>query len=439
MRWPDFGRTEDAEAVYDKVIQLNPRLPLAHVQKGLLLKDRGRHNEAILCFDAALAIDPNDVTALKNKARLLFPLGRVEQARALLEKVVTLQPDNARLYFELSETKRFTPGDPEIAAMENLLPKIETGLLDDRIDLNFALAKAYDDIGSKAESFRYLARANALKRGQLDYDEAALIANFKRIAEVFTPELMHSKAGHGDPSATPVFIVGMPRSGSTLIEQILASHPEVYGAGELPDFREAMKTVAGSPAYPELVSDLTPAQLGEIGTTYLAGVTAAAPAATRIVDKNLSNFALAGLIRLALPNARIVHVRRDPIDTCYSCFATNFAISHQFSYDLGELGRFYLAVSRVMDHWRRLLPEGAMLEVQYEELVADLETQARRLIAYCGLEWDDACLAFHTTNRPVYTASAAQVRQPLYKRSVGRWRAYTEELKPLLAALGRAA
>jgi tetratricopeptide (TPR) repeat protein len=435
-----LGRNEEAEAVYEKAIRISPRLPLAHVQKGVLLKSLGRHAEAIACFDTALAIDPNDATALRHKADVLYPLGRVEEARALLEKAVVLQPNNVRLYFELGEMKRFSAGDPEIAAMEMLLPKLETGALDDLINVNFALAKAYDNVDRKPDSFRHLARANALHRGRLDYDEQAVFANFQRIAEVFTPEFMRSRGEQGNPSGIPVFIVGMPRSGSTLIEQILASHPDVYGAGELPDFRETMKRVAGSPAYPDFVTKLTSAQIGEIGESYVRAISAQAPTtATRITDKMPSNFALVGLIRLALPNARIIHARRDPVDTCYSCFATYFSSSQHFTYDLGELGRYFRAYEQLMDHWRQLLPADAMLEVQYEDLVADLETHARRLVAYCGLAWDEACLSFHTSSRPVYTASAAQVRQPLYTRSVGRWRAYAEELKPLLAALGRAA
>ncbi len=432
-----LGRLDDAEAIFEKLIQLNPRFLPAQVQKGLLLNKRKRHGEAIICLDATLAIEPDDATALSGKARALYRLGRVDQARALLEKVIARQPNDPRPYLELSEMKRFADGDPEIAAMENLLPQLEPGRPDDLIEVTFALAKAYDDVGRKAESFRHLARANSLRRGQFHYDEAAVIDNFKRTAEVFTPELLRSRAGSGDPSDKPVFIVGMPRSGTTLIEQILASHPQVHGAGELTDFRETMTTVARSQAYPELVPGLTPEQIGEIGATYLARITAAAPAAARITDKMPSNFALVGLIRLALPNARIIHVRRDPRDNCYSCFATDFGPWWRFCYELGELGRFYRAYERLMDHWRQLLPDGAMLEVQYEDVVADLETQARRLVAYCGLDWDESCLSFHATSRPVYTASAAQVRRPLYGHAVGRWRAYADELRPLLDALER--
>lgn len=228
----------------------------------------------------------------------------------------------------------------------------------------------------------------------------------------------------------------MPRSGTTLIEQIIASHPHVYGAGEREDFQTAVFAVSGRTDYPELTADLTPSQLGALGAAYIARVTASAPSCERFTDKLPANFAYAGLMHLALPNARIIHVRRDPIDTCLSCYATAFRSSQKFSYDLGEIGRFYRAYDKLMAHWRDVLPANVMLEVQYEDVVADLEGQARRLIAHCGLEWDDACRAFHATERPVRTASAAQVRQPIYRSSVGRWRAYREQLQPLFDALG---
>jgi hypothetical protein len=182
---------------------------------------------------------------------------------------------------------------------------------------------------------------------------------------------------------------------------------------------------------------MTPEQLNQIGSGYMASMMKSVPGTSHFTDKLPGNFARLGFIRLALPNARIIHARRNPIDTCLSCFSLRFAEPLQFAYDLGELGRFYRAYERVMEHWRQVLPEGAMLEVQYEDVVADVETQARRIIAYCGLEWDDACLAFHKTQRPVLTASLAQVRQPIYKDSVERWRPYEKHLGPLLEALGR--
>jgi hypothetical protein len=229
----------------------------------------------------------------------------------------------------------------------------------------------------------------------------------------------------------------MPRSGSTLVEQILASHPKIFGAGELNDFGTAVARLgdrARAP-FPELVRAMSEEDLRQLGTNYLDATTALAPEAARITDKMPFNFHFVGLIHLALPHARIIHTRRDPVDTCLSCFSTLFTAGQPYGYDLGELGRYYRGYAALMQHWRNVLPNGVMLEVQYEELVDDLEDQARRLVAHCGLDWDETCLAFHKTQRPVLTASATQVRQPIYKSAVGRWRVYEEFLGPLTRAL----
>jgi hypothetical protein len=224
----------------------------------------------------------------------------------------------------------------------------------------------------------------------------------------------------------------MPRSGTTLVEQILASHPDVFGAGEIDD----LTLLAEAMPYPEGLPEASAEQLRALGASYVAGVRGRAGAALWITDKMPSNFYYVGLIRLALPNARIIHTRRDPVDTCLSCFSKLFVgVAQPFSYDLRELGRYWRQYDALMAHWRQVLPERAMLEIQYEELVADLETQARRLVAYCGLDWNDACLAFHETRRAVRTASAVQVRRPVYKSAVGRWRIYEEQLAPLIEEL----
>jgi hypothetical protein len=237
----------------------------------------------------------------------------------------------------------------------------------------------------------------------------------------------------------PVLIVGMPRSGTSLVEQMLASHPRVFGAGELPDLATlaaGLRDHAGAP-YPECVAVLDPQALRRCGENYVAGLRRRAPDAACITDKLPANFAHLGFLCLAVPNAHIVHVRRDPLDTCMSCFSKLFAEGQlHFAYDLGELGRYYQSYARLMDHWRAVLPPGAMLEVQYEELVADPEPQARRLLAHCALEWDGACLRFYQTRRPVRTLSAGQVREPLFRGSVGRARPYREWLGPLIEAMG---
>jgi hypothetical protein len=229
----------------------------------------------------------------------------------------------------------------------------------------------------------------------------------------------------------------MPRSGSTLIEQILASHPRIHGAGELPDLQEAAKKVLNAAAarFPEYAATLDGATARRIGETYLAGLPPAAAAEIRTVDKLPDNFRRIGMIRLILPNARIIHTVRDPIDTCVSCYAKLFESGQHFTYDLAELGRYYRGYRKLMGHWRSVLPGDAMLDVVYEDLVDNLEGHARRLIEYCGLPWDERCLSFHRTERPVRTASAVQVRQPIFRSSVQRWRKYEAWLGPLLTEL----
>ena len=312
--------------------------------------------------------------------------------------------------------------------MEALLEDVENLPVEEQIHLHFALGKALADIREYEQSFRHQLQANALQRQQFTYDEIGAHTKIDRIRSAFTPEVMQSLTGVGDPSSLPVFIVGMPRSGTSLIEQILASHPRVFGAGELDLLGQLV--IAGTS------NGITRDWVQTLGPRYLSGIRALAPPRDRITDKMPSNFLFVGLIHIALPNARIIHARRNPVDTCLSCFSKLFAGEQQFAYDLGELGRYYRAYDRLMAHWRDVLPEGRMLEVDYEEVVADLEVQARRIIGYCGLEWNDACLEFHKTERAVRTASVMQVRQPIYRSSIGRWRPYARMLTPLLDALG---
>jgi hypothetical protein len=231
----------------------------------------------------------------------------------------------------------------------------------------------------------------------------------------------------------PVFVVGMPRSGTTLVEQVLASHPAVYGAGEL---RHLQTLTDGAGAFPQAIPGLTAVQFAAMGDAYLAKIMPLAQDRRHVVDKMPANFLRAGLIRLILPEARIIHCRRDPVDTCLSCYSKLFAAEQPYTYDQTELGRFHLDYQRLMAHWRAVLPASHFIEVDYEAVVVDLETEARRLLAFLDLPWDDACLRFHETARPVRTASVNQVRLPVYRTSSGRWRAHAAQLGPLLEALG---
>jgi hypothetical protein len=261
-----------------------------------------------------------------------------------------------------------------------------------------------------------------------------------RARQVFTSEFVRASEGGGEPSPKPIFVVGMPRSGTTLVEQILASHPAVRGAGELTLFERAIDDVRAAmhqaPAYPEIALQMSGTHFRELGARYLAGIQQLAPAASHVTDKMPTNFLFAGLIHLALPHATIIHTVRDPIDTCISCFSRLFTEVNFQTYELAELGRYYRHYQALMAHWRRVLPAARILDVSYEETVADLEGAARRILSHCGLPWDPRCLDFHLTERVVRTASATQVRQPIYTSSVGRWRAYERHLDPLLAELG---
>jgi hypothetical protein len=281
-----------------------------------------------------------------------------------------------------------------------------------------------------------LIKGNALHRARIDYSEAGTLELFSRIERVFTPEFIRSNQGHGNDSDVPVFVVGMIRSGTTLVEQILASHPSVHGAGERLDFARlagGYQNQYGS--FPESCRGYAGDELTRLGTEYVRSLRTASPVALRIIDKMPANYRLLGLINLALPNARIIHLRRDALDTCISCFSILFAGEQPFTYDLAELGRYYRAYDHLMQHWRTALPKGVMLELDYEDLIEDIEDHARRIVAHVNLPWKDDCIRFFENRRPVRTASTLQVRRPAYKTSVGRWRPYGEMLAPLLQAL----
>jgi tetratricopeptide (TPR) repeat protein len=423
-----------------RALAIRPDFAEAHGNLGNALEALSRQAEAIASYKAALALNDEQAEVHHNLGNLWSILGNAEESRCALETAVKLAPRKPEYYRSLAQTKHFTPGDPHLAAMEELARGDASFSAKDRIALHFGLGKAYADCGEHEKSFRHYLEGNALRRQQLHYDAAVTIANFDRIKAVFTPELIRQKRMFGNPSELPIFIFGMPRSGTSLVEQILASHGRVFGAGELEDLQRAVarleRAESGGIPFPELVPSMGEIEFHRLATDYLVPARALAPDAERITDKMPGNFVFAGFIHLALPNARMIHVRRDPLDTCLSCFTHEFMRGLEWSYDLTDLARHFRAYEALMEHWRRLLPERAMIEVQYEHLVADFETQTRRLLDFCGLDWDQRCLAFHETERPVRTASATQVRQPLYHRAVGRWRQYEPWLGPLLDALG---
>jgi tetratricopeptide (TPR) repeat protein len=436
----ELKRPAEALASCDKALALEPNFAEAHNNHGSALANLGREEEALASYDKAIALKPNCAAALDNKGVALLQLGRIAEASASAEAAIKLAPRRTRSYHHFVQSKRFELGDPLFPAMEELTRENSPLDADERIYAHFALGKAYADVADYQRSFRHFAQGGALKRKQVDYDEAAVLDDLQRAQTVCTREFLSRRYGCGDPSPVPVFVVGMPRSGTTLIEQILASHRDIHGAGEIDEFELAATGLGGAAALalrrPEIVAAMSEEQFRRLGANYVRRIGAGASSARRIVNKLTGNFRFAGLIALALPNARIVHVRRDPIDTCFSCFSTLFAENLPFTYDLAELGRYYRAYEALMDFWRDALPKGMMIDVRYEDVIDDLEGQARRIVGHCGLEWDAHCLAFHRNARSVRTASLVQVRRPLYQSSVGRWRPYEAFLAPLLAALG---
>jgi tetratricopeptide (TPR) repeat protein len=433
------GELERAIRHYRQAIRVKPTYPDAHSDLGVALYRQGKLGEAVAAFRQAISIQPGFAKAYSNLGVALEELGKIEEALSAFERAIKLAPSNANTYRLLADIKQFSPSDQYLQAMEKLAERMTSLSVGDQIELHFALAKAYDDIAEHDRSFRHLVEGNTLRRQQLTYDEAASLNVFNRVQETFTSELMREMGGFGDPSDLPAFIVGMPRSGTTLVEQIISSHPKVFGAGELGYVLRAVAELSGQDLQSTFIPDIAPSlsreQVYQFGVRYVSAITALAPRAERITDKMPINFLYIGLLHLALPNARIVHVRRNALDTCFSCFSKLFEGDQRFTYNLAELGRFYRAYEAMMEHWRKILPPGIMLEVQYESLVSNFEDEARRIVEHCGLEWDGACLAFHRTERPVRTASAHQVRRPLYSSSIGRWHPYARQLEPLAQVL----
>ncbi|HWA29743.1 MAG TPA: sulfotransferase [Rhizomicrobium sp.] len=406
----------------------NPRTLLRFLREARVLD---RSQEAFPYMEAAARQKPRDAEFQQMLGALLNGLGRTEEARQAFERAVALRP-NGHYYRDLAIVIRFTQDNPHLASMEQMARAPEAMPPDEWMALNFALGKAYADIGEHQRSFRHQIEGNRIRRAHTQYDEAGTLDLITRIQAAFDRDTVRD-GGKGDPSERPVFIVGMPRSGSTLVEQVLASHPKFAGIGESPAFENSLRAIFGDMSFPEMAFAL-PEQLRATGEVYCAATMH--PEAQRVADKMLANFLHAGLIHMVLPRARIIHVMRDPVDTCLSIFAEEFPAGAPWLFDLGELGRYYRAYARLMAHWRDVLPDGVMIDIRYEDVVACLEKEARRMIAHVGLEWDPACLSFDKTERAVWTASAAQVRRPIYKSSVGRWRPDPATLAPLLDALG---
>jgi tetratricopeptide (TPR) repeat protein len=426
----ELDRLDEALEAAKRAGVLAPESPEAHNAMGQVFQAMGQFEPALVAYDRAAALPgPAQQDAIANRGALFMEFGRMAEAMKAMEETARAFPNSPGILFSQTDLRRFERGDPLIARMQGLLAR-EGISLSDRATLNFGLGKAFLDIGDSEQAFYHYDEGNRLKRSTFAYDADANERWMASIAEVFSSALLAAKADTGVRSELPVFVVGMPRSGTTLVEQILASHPMVHGAGEL----KRLQALAGG-NFPTAVPDLSAAQLRALGEAYLAHVAPMAMGRRHVIDKMPSNFAHAGLIRLVLPDARIIHCRRDPVDTCLSCYTKLFAGEQAFAYDQAELGRFHRSYQALMAHWRAVLPASHFVEFDYEAVVDDLEREARRMLEFLGLKWDARVLRFHEAERPVRTASVSQVRQPIYRSSAGRWRKHAAHLQPLLAAL----
>ena len=434
----DLGELGAAVAAYRRAVVLRPDYAEAHNNLGVALADRGDLDAAVASYRRALALKPDHAKAHYNLGLALQHQGALDAAAESYRLTLALKPDHAGAHYNLALQTQ-ADGSPQaeaaFAALSVQAEDLDHFEPDERSLLLFALGKALEDRGDHDRAFAALAQANALQRASLTFDIAAYERRAAEIAQVFDTALFERLAGAALTSERPIFVVGMARSGTTLVEQILSAHPAVQGAGETATLAKLVEQVDGA-AYPAWARTMTAVGARGLAQAYLDALPAAGPGETRVTDKTLSNFEHLGLIQLCLPNAAIIHCRRDPRDVGLSCFANRFSQGQDHTYDLAELGRYWRAYDRLMAHWRAVLPPGRMLDVPYEAVVEDVEGWARRLVAHCGLAWDDACLRFHESGRAVRTGSFAQVRRPIYADSVGRWRRFAGHLGPLLEALG---
>ncbi|MDP9124865.1 MAG: sulfotransferase, partial [Pseudomonadota bacterium] len=433
-----LGRLFEAEAHFARAIELKPDYAVAHFNLGILLQERAEPDRAIAEYRRALAWRPDFIEALNNLGSCLRTQGFVDEARVVFERILELRPTQVEAHCNLAQYKTYRPGDPQIDQFLSQRHRLESLPQEGQVRYWFALGKMMEDVGRHDDAFAAYAEGNRAKRELTPWDEGAHLDLQRRIIATFSGEKLARQAIPATAEGpTPIFILGMPRSGTSLLEQVLATLPGVHGAGEitwLPDTLQAVGTDCeqGAFHFPETLETWSGEALRELGDRYVERIRELAPDSTHVVDKLPDNFMHIGLIHLMFPTARIVHSMRDPMDSCFSCFSRLFIGNNLgYTYDLGALARYWVSYHELMRHWHAVLPAGRILDVLYESMVSDFENQARRLVEYLGLPWDDRCLGFHNNRRVVRTASMAQVRRPIYKTSVARWKAYEAHLGEL--------
>ena len=405
-------------------------------QVAILYTHLERHADALRCYTQARNTIGDKPELLYNCATAATALGDLEEAEVLLDKVIELNPLDYAAYYNRAVLRKQSQANNHIEQMEAVLLKQQENS-DAKVQLGYALAKEYEDLGKHAQSFTKLKAAADARKKMLSYSVEGDVATMEQIAEAmnnsFFTEMPTTDQGSG-----PIFIVGQPRSGTTLVDRILSSHSQVESLGEINDFAQIFTQAIGAvQSKSELVLRSTTLDFELVGKQYLTSTKARNAAAPFLVDKTPANSLYIGLIAKALPNAKIIHLCRNPMDTCYAMYKTLFRMGYPYSYSLEDLGTYYVAYFKLMQHWREHLP-GRILDLNYESLVQNQESESRRLLEHCGLEWQESCLDFYKNSSASATASAAQVRQPMYQSSIEKWREYKDELAPLYAILQKA-
>ena len=449
--WIDLANTQndqdkhhEATKSAHELLRITPESAESYMLYAGIIGSAGRHEAAIIAYEKAIKLSPQKAGAFSSMAHHLKTIGRQDEAIAAYRHSIAIKPDHTESYWSLVNLKTFQFKDEEIDTMQALLLKKD--LSDEsRVHLHNALGLEYESRKEYQKSFDNMTKCNQLRRKAESYDPVETESLHQKIITIFNAGFFEQDAADVS-DVSPIFIVGLPRSGSTLLEQILASHTQVEGTYELSDLSRTMQSVRrqnprGKKSFPESLEHFNLQQWVAIGQGYLESTQKYRTDRTFFVDKNPNNFTFIGALKLALPNAKIINARRHPLDSCYGSYKQLFASGQSFSYDLVELGEYYLQYQNLMEYWHQVLPN-FILDVHYENVVNDLETEVERILDFCGLPFEEHCLRFHETERAVKTASSEQVRQPLYSSSVNLWRNYEnnlgdliEILKPLLIQL----
>lgn len=429
---------EAAEA-YQRAQSLAPDEPAIQLALAVVAMESHRDAEAQAALDKVIAMAPDMPAAHYHRGVWLANKGDFDAARSSLRRALELAPGyyQAALYY--AYITPLPPDDPLVKRLEGVAKRSDWQEPGQGANVHFTLGYVLDKDGQYDAAFGHYLEANRLQRRLSQYSTESQRELQESMQRAFGPEFLARARDFADPSAKPLFIIGMPRSGTSLLEQILSSHPQVHGGGEMLFLHAELRRRLG-PAmqgdFAQTVLALPDPELAAIARGLVAHMDAVAPGASHVTDKMPSNFMLLGLLHGLFPNARIIHCRRDALDTCVSCFTTSFKAGHKFTSDLRELGEYHRLYEQAMAHWQRVLPPGTIHEVSYEALVNDLEPQVRALLSHCGLPWDETCLHFQDNARAVSTASVFQVRQPIYRSAIGRWKRYEKHLGPLRTALG---